>query len=360
MWKHPTLPNPPSFVAEELERREKVNDEPLVDSYGRHINYLRISLTELCNFRCIYCMPPEGISLLPPSEYLTRQEITRFVTIAGRLGITRIRLTGGEPLLREDILEIIRSLKAIKTVKDLSITTNGSRLAPLVGPLREAGLDRINISLDSLDRGRFQEITRRDVYEKVIEATFAALSAGFPVKLNVVVLRGITEEEILKFVQLACDYPLEVRFLEFMPLCGKGWQTNLFLPIDEVRQIVRNHFNLVEELPRGDRVAETFVLSDGKGKVGFIASLSESFCDRCSRMRLTANGKIRPCLFSDLEVSVKDLLRRMAPDQEIIEAVRQAVWMKPRGNWFQDHPLRPDKENTLVFESLPSIRVLGG
>lgn len=337
-----------------------MNDGPLVDSYGRLINYLRISLTELCNFRCIYCMPPEGISLRPPSEYLTRQEITRFVAIVGRLGVYRIRLTGGEPILRKDILDIIRSLKQIDTVKDLSITTNGSRLAPLVRPLKEAGLDRINISLDSLDRGRFQEITRVDAHEKVLEATFAALSAGFPVKLNVVVLREITKEEILGFVRLARDYPLEVRFLEFMPLCGKGWQTDLFLPIDEVRQIVCARFDLVEELPRDDRVAQTFRILGGKGKVGFIASLSESFCDRCSRIRLTADGKIRPCLFSDVEVSIKGLLRRNAPDEAIIGAVREAIRMKPKGNFFQEHPFRPNEENTFAFQPASSIRILGG
>lgn len=335
-----------------------MNRGPLVDSYGRQISYLRVSLTELCNFRCIYCMPPEGISLRPPWEYLTRQEITRFVALAGQMGVTRIRLTGGEPLLREDILDVIRSLKAIETVKDLSITTNGSRLAPLVPSLKEAGLDRINISLDSLRPERFREITRQDAYQKVLEAVFAALSAGFPVKLNVVVLRGIMEEEILGFVRLVCHEPLEVRFLEFMPLCGTGWRSDLFLPIEEVKQIVFAHFDLVEEFPRGDQAAQTFAFRNGRGRVGFIASVSESFCDRCSRIRLTADGKIRPCLFSELEVSVKDLLQKNAPDEEIMEAIRRAAWMKPRGNWFLDHS--PGEENHFAFQSPSSIRILGG
>lgn len=337
-----------------------MTDEPLIDSYGRQITYLRISLTDLCNFRCVYCVPAEGLTLLPRSQYLTRSEIARFVRILGHLGVTRVRLTGGEPLLRSDILDIVRCLKEIETVKDLSITTNGSRLAPLLEPLKEAGLDRINISLDSLDPERFQEITHSDTYFEVLNVVHAALEAGFPVKLNMVVLKGLAEKEILEFVQMACEFPLEVRFLEFMPLCGTGWQADLVSPIQEVRQIVLENFDLLEELPRGDHVAQTFAIRGGKGKVGFIASLTESFCDQCSRIRLSADGKIRPCLFSDREVSVKDLLRREASEEEILEAIRYAAKIKPRGNWFRDHPFRKEEETPFAFQSNPMIRKIGG
>ena len=335
------------------------SEDTLVDSYGRQITYLRISLTDLCNFRCIYCMPTEGMIFMSPSKYLIRGEVVRFVQIIGRLGVTRVRLTGGEPLLRKDILDIVRSLKQVETVEDLSITTNGSRLSALVQPLKEAGLDRINISLDSMDSARFKEVTLSNTYHQVLEAVFLALEAGFPVKLNMVVLKGLTRHEIIEFVQLAVEYPLEVRFLEFMPLCGTGWRPDLVLPINDVRTIVFEKFQL-DELPRGDHVAQTFTLRGGKGRVGFIASLTESFCDQCSRIRLTADGKIRPCLFSDVEVSIKDLLRNNAQDAEIIHAIRYAAKIKPKGNWFNERPFRQEDELIPEFATNPMIRAIGG
>lgn len=337
-----------------------MSDDQLVDSFGRRINYLRISLTDLCNFRCIYCLPPEGLPVLPKCQLLSRTEIVRFVKIIGRLGIHRIRLTGGEPLLRQDILEIVRSLKEIETVKDLSITTNGSRLAPMVGPLKEAGLDRINISLDSLSPRRFCEITRSDAYQQVMSSTFAALRAGFPVKLNMVAIKGLSVEEIIRFVKLACDYPLEVRFLEFMPLCGEAWGRDLFLPIAFIRSVVEEHFELEPELSRGDLAAETFAIRGGKGKVGFIASLTESFCDRCSRMRLSSDGKLFPCLFSDTQVPVRELLRKNAPEAAIIEAIHEAARLKPKGNWFQEHPYGEAQQNEFELRPSPMIHNLGG
>ncbi len=307
-------------------------------------------------------MPPEGLpTLIPPSHYLTKNEIMRFVRIMGEFGVYRIRLTGGEPLLRKDILDIVRALKSIETVKDLSITTNGSLLGPLVGPLKEAGLDRVNISLDSLDPKRFEEITLVDAYRKVVASAFLALDAGFPVKLNMVVLRGITAKEIVEYVQMACDYPLDVRFLEFMPLCGTGWRPELFWPIEKVRSVVREYFELSPDgEPRSDKPAESFKIRGGKGKVGFIASLTESFCDQCSRIRLSADGKIQPCLFSDTQVSIKDLLRENAPDEKIVEAVRFAVKLKPKGNWFRDNPFKFEENKDLAFASNPMIHNIGG
>ena len=330
----------------------------LIDSYGRRITYLRISLTDLCNFRCVYCEPPEGHMATPPSHYLTKEELQRFVRIIGRLGVHQVRLTGGEPLLRRDIVDIVRSLKAVETVQDLSITTNASRLAPLIQPLKEAGLDRVNISLDSLDPKRFKSITLSDAYEDVYKAVFLTLKAGFPVKLNIVILKGLTREEITRFVDLAYQYPLEVRFLEFMPLCGSAWEPDLVLPIRDVRMIVGEHYNL-KEIPRGSDVAHSYELVGGQGRVGFIASLTESFCNTCSRFRLSADGNIFPCLFSDVQVSVKQLLRENAPDEEILQAIRLAAQIKPKGNGYQDTPF-DEKAPQAAAVNNPLIKTIGG
>ncbi len=305
-------------------------------------------------------MPEEGVPVVPPSKYLTRDEILRFTKIIGRLGVHRIRLTGGEPLLREDILDIVRALKSIETVKELSLTTNASRLGPLVNSLKEAGLDRINISLDSLDPERFKEITLKDVYYEVLDATFSALRAGFPVKLNMVVLKGISDEEILEFAKMAYDFPLDVRFLEFMPLCGTGWKPEWVLPIEHVRQVIHQHFELTEEKNRKDDVAQNYMIHGGKGKIGLIASLTESFCDQCSRIRLSADGSLYPCLFSDKEVSVKDLLRSHASDEAIIEAIRYAASIKPKGNWFYENKFNEKESPIEQLQSHPMIRSIGG
>lgn len=335
----------------------------LVDSYRRKITYLRVSLTDACNFKCIYCVPPGVSSSMKPSCYLNREQIVRFVHLACSVGIERVRLTGGEPLLRHDIVEIIRDIKKETTVKDLSITTNGSRLQPFLKPLKAAGLDRINISLDSLDPERFKQVTLSHLYRQVIESTYDALEIGFPVKLNMVALKGLSAEEIIRFVQLAFDYPLEVRFLEFMPLCGSGWSSELVVPIADIRSIIRERFFLKEETDRKDQAAQTFSITGGKGKVGFIGSLTESFCDQCSRIRMTADGKLRPCLFSEVEVPLGHLLRQNAGDEEIIAALREAVRIKPAGNQFRNRPFKEQDQNspTQGYEQSKVImRGLGG
>lgn len=335
----------------------------LVDSYGRKINYLRISLTDACNFKCVYCVPPGGFSSIERSCYLSRKEIVRFVRLAGTVGIERVRLTGGEPLLRHDIVEIVRDIKQETSIKDLSITTNGSRLRSFLAPLKEAGLDRINISLDSLDPERFKQVTLSNAYHQVLESTYDALEMGFPVKLNMVALKGLSAEEIIRFVQLAVRYPLEVRFLEFMPLCGSGWYPDLVFPIADIRSIVSSQFFLQEETDRKDRAAQTFSILGGKGKVGFIASLTESFCDQCSRIRMTADGRIRPCLFSEVEVPLGQLLRQNLADEEIIAGLQEAVRIKPAGNQFRTQPFKIHSQNSSEHGDAPStivMRSLGG
>ncbi|MBI4549507.1 MAG: GTP 3',8-cyclase MoaA [Candidatus Omnitrophica bacterium] len=332
----------------------------LIDSFGRRISYLRISLTEACNFKCVYCLPSGGILSSPSGRYLKLDEIARFVALAAGLGIEKVRLTGGEPLLRPDIVEIVRALKQIDGIRDLSITTNGSRLELFLKPLREAGLDRINISLDSIDPERFRRITGSRNSGAVLGAALSALRAGFPVKINAVALRGLNEDELLGMGRLAEGNALEVRFLEFMPLCGENWSPEYFLPISEVRALMDRHFDLVEEVGGEDDTARVFRIRGGAGKIGFIASLTESFCDRCSRVRMTADGKIRPCLFSEEEYAVGHLLRAGAPDEEIRAALRLAVKMKPKGNEFRGNPYRADSRFGVAAGEYPLIHKVGG
>jgi cyclic pyranopterin phosphate synthase len=343
----------------EKEKSTMADGQFLVDSFGRRIDNLRISLTDRCNFRCVYCTPPDGFPLMQKARFLTLEQIVRFVRVVGSVGVTRFRLTGGEPLLRPDIIDVVQTLKRVDTVRELSITTNGSRLVDLAVPLRKAGLDRLNVSLDSVDPGRFQSVTLSPQYDRVRDGIEASLEVGFPVKLNMVVLKGLPEREIVEFVRLAVDRDMEVRFLEFMPLCGEGWEAELVYPIAGVRDVVRRQFEL-EPRPRGDRTAETFTIAGGRGRVGFIASLSEPFCDTCSRMRLTADGNVRPCLFSDYEVPVGRLLANGATDEAVLEAVRTAVANKPRGNQFVDEPFSEDGTGERRIAGGPFIRTVGG
>ncbi len=332
----------------------------LIDSYGRRLTNLRISLTDRCNFQCVYCTPADGFPLAPKTSFLELKDIVRLVRVVGRAGVTRIRLTGGEPLLRRDIVDIVSAVKSVDTVEELSITTNASRLEDLAVPLRKAGLDRLNISFDALDKARFEKVARRpeQEYRRVLRGVEAALDAGFPVKLNMVVLKGLSEEDIFLYVKKAVTHDLEVRFLEFMPLCGDGWEADLVYPIAEIRSIVQNKFDL-QPLHRGDKTAESFSITGGRGRVGFIASLSEPFCEKCSRIRLTADGKIRPCLFSDYEHPVGALLKNGATDDDVLGAVRHAVTNKPAGNQFLDKPFNKNFSDDDVAKG-PFIRTVGG
>ena len=307
----------------------------LVDSVGRQVTQLRISLTDRCNFRCLYCMPPEGISFLPKSAHLSRDAIVRFARIACKNGVRHIRLTGGEPLLRPDIVSIVPALSAIPELDDLALTTNGARLAALAEPLKCAGLHRVNVSLDSMDPAHFQAITLSQAFPQVMDGIAAAIAAGLALKINVVVLKGMNDVEILSFAQFAFEHDVTVRFLEFMPLCGSAWRPELVYPVGKIRDLIASHFTLREE-PRGHDAAQRFVLTDGvrEGRIGLIGALSEPFCDSCARIRLSSDGKIRPCLFSNVEFNIKALLDRDAPDEDIAEAIQDAVWRKPRGSKY--------------------------
>lgn len=307
----------------------------LIDSFGRTINNLRISVTDRCNMRCMYCMPAEGMVFFDRAEVLTFEEIVRFVRIGAGLGITDLRLTGGEPLVRQDLHVLVRQLAGVEGIRDIGLTTNGILLAEQAQDLYEAGLRRVNVSVDSLDREKFARITRRDVFHRVMAGLEAAEQVGMsPIKINTVAMRGFTEEEILGFAQLARERPYEVRFIEYMPLGADDvWEAGKVLTQDEILGRIHAVWPL-EPVEEGDgrAPADTFRFLDGRGKIGVIASVSHPFCDACDRVRLTADGKLRTCLFSIAETDIKALLRGGATDQEIGEVLIQAVWNKEPGH----------------------------
>ncbi len=323
-------------------------DGPLVDTFGRVHTDLRISLTDNCNFRCVYCMPEEGVPLRPRGEILTSEEIVRVAGIARALGVRSVRLTGGEPLLRRGVVDLVRRLAALG-FDDLALTTNGTNLARLAAPLAEAGLRRVNISCDSLRPDRFEAIRRRGRLSTALEAMEAAESAGLtPVKVNVVVARGLNDDEVEDFAAFARRTGRIVRFIEFMPLDAQhGWRRDQVVPGEEILDRIHRRWPL-EPVGGGagdPAPAERFRFADGQGEVGVVASVTRPFCGTCDRLRLTADGALRNCLFSDDEVPLRDLLRTGAPDDRIAEAFRRATWKKLAGHGINDpgflHPLRP-------------------
>lgn len=311
---------------------------PLVDSFGRLHNNLRISVTDRCNIRCFYCMPAEDVQFMDKVELLTFEEIERFVRVAVPLGIDKLRLTGGEPLVRRELHKLVAKLAAISGVKDIGLTTNGILLAEQAAELYQAGLRRINVSLDALTPEKFKRFTRRDGFEKVIEGIKAAQRAGFePVKINAVSVRGLTEEEIVPFGHFARDTGVEVRFIEYMPLdADNAWERDKVLFAHEIIETLsREIMPLVPEHEEGhDRHAPAtdFVFEDGLGRIGFIASISQPFCMSCNRIRITADGKLRNCLFSLDETDIRSLLRGDATDDHIAAAIRSSVAAKKEGH----------------------------
>jgi cyclic pyranopterin phosphate synthase len=308
--------------------------ETLIDSFGRTHNNLRISVTDRCNLRCTYCMPEE-VQFLDRAELLTFEEIARFVQVAAGQGIDKVRLTGGEPLLRRDLPRLVAMLTDIPGIRDVGLTTNALMLAQQAQALYDAGLRRINISLDTLRPDVFQRLTRRDGLDKVLDGIHAARKTGFqPIKINAVSIRGITEEEVVPLGQFARQHGLDMRFIEYMPIGADQWERGkVYFAHEILEQLERDvaPLNPVEDYdPRAP--AMEFAYSDGKGRVGIIASVSRPFCLRCNRVRLTAEGKLRNCLFALEEVDVKQLLRRQAGDEEIAALIRANVQAKWEGH----------------------------
>jgi GTP 3',8-cyclase len=306
--------------------------EPLVDGWGRRIASLRISVTDKCNFRCTYCMPAEGLDWLRRDEILSFEEIERLARIFAALGIVEVRLTGGEPLVRRDLPELVRMLAAIRGLRDLSLTTNGVLLTRLAEPLVEAGLRRINISLDSLDHVRFAEITRRDALDQVLAGLAEAerYPQLRPIKVNCVAIKGFTEDEVPALAELARRKPYVVRFIEFMPLDADGaWSADQVLTGGEIRGLIEARFGPLVELPaKASSTARRFRFADGLGEIGFVNPVSEPFCSTCDRIRLTADGQLRTCLFSRREWDLKTPLRDGSSDERIAELIRFAVHHK--------------------------------
>jgi cyclic pyranopterin phosphate synthase len=305
--------------------------EPLADGHGRAIGDVRISVTDRCNFRCQYCMPAEGLPWLQRDALLTYEEITRLVRILSEMGVHDVRLTGGEPLVRKELHKLVGSLSALPGVHDLSLTTNGYLLEAQVADLVAAGLRRVNVSLDSLAGDRFFQLTRRDSLGRVLAGLAAAQAHPElrPIKVNAVALRGFTEDEVLRFARFAREEPYEIRFIEFMPLdADQEWDMAKVLPSAEIKAIIETEYAL-EPLGRERHgTARRYRFADGRGEIGFISPVTEPFCGDCNRIRFTAEGTLRTCLFSMHETDLRAPLRSGATDAEIEQVVRDAVWRK--------------------------------
>lgn len=320
----------------------------LVDRFGRIHNNLRVSVTDRCNIRCFYCMPADLVQFMPRHELLTFEEIERVVRIGTTLGIDRVRLTGGEPLVRRDLHRLVSMLAAVPGIIDIGLTTNGVLLAEQAQQLRDAGLKRLNISLDALDPVVFEQVTRRNSYDKVIAGIQAAREAGFsPIKLNAVSVKGMTEDQIVPFAELARETDTVVRFIEFMPLDADGqWQRGKVLFAADIVAILEQHFGPLVAIPplNPSAPAKDFQFEDGRGRIGIIASVSQPFCSSCNRFRLTSEGRLRNCLFSHEETDIRDLLRNQGTDLQIADAMVACIAAKEEGHEINTARfLQPDR-----------------
>ncbi len=304
------------------------------DKFGRTIDYLRISITDRCNLRCKYCMPEEGIKQVTPDEILTYDEIVKIVNYASKQEINHIRITGGEPFVRKDFLTLLERIQHIQGIKDLTLTTNGILLNEYAEELKKIGIKRINVSLDTLQKERFNKITLKHGFAHVKKGIEKILSLGFnPVKINTVIIRGMNDDEIENFVKLTVEYPLHLRFISFMPICKQGeWTPDKYISAKEIRSRFKNLVPIEKIIGNGP--AKYFKIPDALGTIGFIDCLGDEFCSQCNRMRLTADGKLRNCLFSDYEIDIKSILRNGGNINDIERIFQKAIENKPRS-----HPL---------------------
>lgn len=329
-------------------RPASASRSPLIDRFGRVHSDLRISVTDRCNIRCVYCMPADHVHFMPRSEILTFEEIERFVRVAASLGIRKLRLTGGEPLVRSELSLLVRLLAQIEGIEDIALTTNGVLLAEQARDLAGAGLKRLNISLDALDPDIFLQIARREGFERVLAGIHAALEAGFEkIKLNALVMRGVNESQIVPLAQFARKHDIEVRFIEYMPLDAEArWQSQTVVTGDEIRQTIEAALGplVPADSANPSQPATDFQFSDGVGGVGFINPVSQPFCEACNRLRITADGKLRNCLFSVEEWDVRDLLRAGASDGEIADCIRACVIEKRAAHGINENDfVRPER-----------------
>jgi cyclic pyranopterin phosphate synthase len=305
--------------------------DPLHDGHGRRISDLRVSVTDRCNFRCQYCMPAEGLPWLERADVLSFEEIERVVAVMAQMGVQTLRLTGGEPLVRRDFPVLAGLLTAVPGLDEVSVTTNGFLLERDAEALVAAGIDRFNVSVDSLQRDRFYAQTRRDALPRVLAGLehLASFPEAHPVKVNAVAIRGFTEQEVLPFARFAREHPYEVRFIEFMPLDGdRSWTPEQVLTGAEIRAAIHAVYPLADAERDPHATARVHRFADGRGRIGFINPVSEPFCDDCNRLRLTADGRLRTCLFSLNETDLRGPLRAGATDDDLDKIIRDAVWAK--------------------------------
>jgi cyclic pyranopterin phosphate synthase len=322
---------------------------PLVDTFGRVADDLRVSVTDRCNFRCTYCMPAEGLPWLRRDELLDTGEMIRLIRLAVEtLGVRNVRFTGGEPLLRQDLVDIIAATAALPSAPKTSLTTNGINLGNYAAALKQAGLDRVNVSLDTLDQGTFHTIARRDRLDGVLDGLEAAKTAGLrPVKVNAVLLRGVNEHEACDLLRFCLQRDYQLRFIEQMPLDPQhGWNRDEMITADEILELLRTEFRLTaHHAERGSAPAERWLVDDGPGTVGVIGSVTRPFCSACDRTRLTADGQLRSCLFSQTETDLRGPLRSGADDAELARLWRATMWAKAAGHGMDSgefmQPSRP-------------------
>jgi GTP 3',8-cyclase len=324
------------------------NDGPLIDTLGRVHTNLRISVTDRCNIRCFYCMPDENVRFLPRREILTFEEIERFVRVVARLGVNKLRLTGGEPLVRAELPGLVERLASIEGIRDIALTTNGILLEEHAQPLKDAGLTRINISLDALTEETFRKIARRDGLDRVLAGIHAAKRAGFAkIRLNAVAIKGVTEPEVVPLTNFARDHGMEMRFIEFMPLDAEHhWQHDQVLSGEEIRRLIEETIGRLEPAERPDpsQPATDFRFADGRGTVGFINPVTQPFCEDCNRLRITAEGKVRNCLFSTVEWDARAVLRGGGTDKELTQLIRDCVQAKKPGHGIDSADfVRPER-----------------
>jgi cyclic pyranopterin phosphate synthase len=324
---------------------------PLVDTFGRVGDDLRISVTDRCNFRCTYCMPAEGLAWLPRSEILSFEELTRALSVFVRLGVRSIKVTGGEPTVRADLPSLVRMFREAGPELDISITTNGVLLDRLAEPLAEAGVDRATVSCDSLMRHRFAEMTRRDALDKVLAGLKAAEAAGLtPIKINAVVIGGTNDDEIVEFARWSRETGYEVRFIEYMPLDAEhAWERAKVVPSRQILERIDAVYPM-EGVPHGNEPAASYRFADGApGRIGVIAAVTEPFCSTCNRLRITAEGMVRACLFALEETDLRGPMRSGAGDDELERLIRETVWAKWSGHRI-DHPdfVQPERSMSMI------------
>ena len=307
----------------------------MIDHYNREINYLRVSVTDRCNLRCAYCMPKEGVSLIGHDDILRYEEILRVIRASMSLGVVKVRVTGGEPLVRRDILSFLASINSVDGLQDISLTTNGVLLASMAEEIFNAGVKRINISLDSLHPKKYEEITRGGSLDRVLMGIEAAQRIGFfPIKINVVTIRGFNDDEILNFIRLTIEKPFQVRFIEFMPFGRAGEDhANRYLSNEAIIERISQIYGLEPLRSKGSKLdgpARLYKIKGALGEIGFISSISEHFCKSCNRLRLTSDGRLRACLFSDKEVDLKEAMRSGCSDDDLVSLIDKAIKMKPQ------------------------------